>query len=283
MKLKASNLRKKEIKKDRSKATKFISWYEMCKGNLFLHKVGFILLAAFMIGTATAESDDHEKLQDLKSKIQALDQENIRIRSDNLKLSDRISRMSSIQQDIVLALTWKYDELEKKAQVYYNNLQDMKNLNRVDSVSSPKHSLEQVMEEKLNYELDNMELENDAVRNNLVPLLYANSVSRKRQHDKTIGQIRDIEAELLEERSINTVAGSETSDDIPVARSYSLSHTPKINDDTIANFSIQLKSAMPNLSGNSSDDKEHKSPHFRTHRFHPRRGLIPKFADIWFE
>lgn len=262
----------------------------MCKENFKILLLTFLLV---IFGKASAnngqtQNDQHEKLKTLQQKIQSLNQENLEIRSKNLKLSDQISRMASRQQDIVLALTWKYDELEKKAQVYYNSLQQMKeSANRMIMMNQkPAAFLDQVVEENLNLELKNVEQENSQMRSSLMPLLYANSISRKKQQDKVTGQI----SELNHLKAMNSATSKSTENkqnskseesesDKPVARSYHFS--PKLTEKDLKNFSITLKSALPIF---GSSDQEHKISHdvgFK--KSHPRTGLIPKFADIWFE
>lgn len=171
--------------------------------------------------------DLSEKIQELEENLRALDLENAELRGRNLELGSRMLRMSSRHQDIVLALTWQYDQLERKAQVYYNSFQTQKqNFGEIAT-----RMIEPVKD-------------GNRGKPSLIPLLWANSLARKQQQEKTEAEIREIEEEEFK------IKQEQAEFDRPMARSFGYRSIPihhpgsskKLSDSQL--IGLTLKSAM---------------------------------------
>jgi hypothetical protein len=198
------------------------------------------------------EDNLSEEIQKLEQQVRALDLENAELRARNLELSSRMLRMSSRHQDIVLALTWQYDQLERKAQVYYNSFQTQKqNFGEIAT-----RMIEPVKDDKRG-------------KPSLIPLLWANSLARKQQQEKTEKEIREIEKEEMK------IQQEQEKYDRPVARSYSRSsistHHPgsfkKLSDSQL--IGLTLKTAM-----SEEEDAENSA----SYNNEPQTGPIPRFG-----
>lgn len=198
------------------------------------------------------EDDLSEEIQKLEEQVRALDLENAELRARNLELNSRMLRMSSRHQDIVFALTWQYDQLERKAQVYYNSFQTQKqNFGEIAT---------RMIEPVKN---------GNAGKPSLIPLLWANSLARKQQQEKTEKEIREMEKE---ERKIQQ---EQERFDRPVARSYSRIpiHHPgsfkKLSDSQL--IGLTLKTAM-----SEEEDAENSASFDNNNR--SQTGPIPSFG-----
>jgi len=199
------------------------------------------------------QEDLSEEIQKLEEQVRALDLENAELRARNLELSSRMLRMSSRHQDIVLALTWQYDQLERKAQVYYNSFQTQKqNFGEIAT-----RMIEPVKDDKRG-------------KPSLIPLLWANSLARKQQQEKTEMEIREIEREEMK------IQQEQEKYDRPVARSYSRSSIPthhpgsfkKLSDSQL--IGLTLKTAM----SEEDEDAENSA----SYNNEPQTGPIPRFG-----
>lgn len=191
-------------------------------------------------------------IEELNTTIEELKQENKNLLMKNLELSDKMNQMRSRHQDIIIALTWQYDQLERKAQVYYNSFQT----------------------QKQNYgEIATRIIEptkvNDKTKNTLIPLLWAKSLVRQQQHDKVEAEIQKINDDYNYQKMIsayqsytnnndrneerNNDSDSDNDESIydrPVARSFGQNH--KLSDSDI--IGITLKSALGD-EGNGIDEE----------------------------
>lgn len=200
------------------------------------------------------EQDLSEEIQKLEEQVRALDLENAELRARNLELSSRMLRMSSRHQDIVLALSWQYDQLERKAQVYYNSFQTQKqNFGEIAT-----RMIEPIKD-------------NNRGKPSLIPLLWANSLARKKQQEKTEQEIREIEREEI------SIQREQESFDRPVARSYSRIpiHHPgsfkKLSDSQL--IGLTLKTAM-----SEEEDAENSASFNNNNNNGPQTGPIPRFV-----
>jgi len=97
------------------------------------------------LSTAEASSVDPlpddcaDKLESVQDELNKFKDLYAKEKENNEYLSEKMARQSSRHNDIVLALSWNYDQLERKAQSYYNSFQTQKN--RATSVTTKGNEL----------------------------------------------------------------------------------------------------------------------------------------------
>lgn len=81
---------------------------------------------------STLNSDQNKIINDLKHKLKEIESENERLSQNNKYLTEKMSKQQKRQQEILFAMSWKYEQLERKAQTYYNSFQTQKqNLGKI--------------------------------------------------------------------------------------------------------------------------------------------------------
>lgn len=78
------------------------------------------------------DSDNLKIIEELKLKLKTFEDENEKLSSENKYLNEKMLKQQKRHQEILFAMSWKYEQLERKAQTYYNSFQTQKqNLGKV--------------------------------------------------------------------------------------------------------------------------------------------------------
>lgn len=210
-----------------------------------------ILTLLFAFGKA--ESD--ELINDLKDQIEKLKYENTKLKTQNNLFIDKISR----KNDIILAMTYKYDQLEKKAQAYYNSFQ------------TQKRDREKIVTKYTEPVRSNTEL---PVRSNSIfPYLFAQKLNKEQMADRLEesknNSLQNGNINSLDESSSSSFSSSNSENEsknidrttfdpeAPVARSMgSMNLGLRYKLDQNALNKLTLKSAYQSENNNNNNNKQ---------------------------
>lgn len=191
----------------------------------------------------TTDTKDRESSSDCSDKLDALTDElnrykNLygREKNNNDFLTDKMARQSSRHNDMILALSWQYDQLERKAQSYYNSFQ------------TQKHRATGVIKK---------EAPVGAAKGNIIPFLFQRTKARQQMAKEAQAKADKLAAEAIAIGSNADGRGSGTAntlDDAPVARSIAEPPSFKQSASYLAKKAgkqggLTLKSAMSSLTG----------------------------------
>lgn len=222
------------------------------------------------LSTAEAPPTD-PVVDDCADKIDSVQDELIKFKNlyvkekqNNEYLAEKMARQSSRHNDIVLALSWNYDQLERKAQSYYNSFQTQKN--RATSVTTKGNELH-------------------GAGKNILPFLLSRSKQRQQMAREAQEKANRLQAER--DAGLQKQQQLDYDPEAPQARAAGPPQAARYNPTYLAKKAsnrpgggFMLKSAMGPSASSQSTTQTGRIPDFDSWKGKKRKILMTKHNNV---